>query len=383
MHAQKPAFSLYVHWPFCVSKCPYCDFNSHVRANVDAHAWQAALLSDLRHEWTLHGSGTLQSIFFGGGTPSLMPPETVAAIIDEATSCWDCADDLEITLEANPSSVEAARFSDIAAAGVNRVSLGLQSLDDAKLQFLGRAHSVAEGRAALDIAQTCFARVNIDLIYALPGETPSAWQAMLEQAIALGTDHMSLYQLTIEPGTRFATMVAQSAFTPLDPDEGATLFELTQELTEAAGLPLYEVSNHARKGSESRHNLGYWRYQNYIGIGPGAHGRRNGIATERHKKPENFLSAVTRNRNGLQSEAALEPALQAREALVMGLRLREGVDLDALGARFGYVAGALVDIERAAQLAQLGLIEVAGSRLITTPAGLLLLDRILAELVRI
>ncbi len=383
MSNPQPNFSLYIHWPFCVSKCPYCDFNSHVRDQIDVDAWETALLADLRHEQSRHPEGVLQSIFFGGGTPSLMPPAVVAALIEEATTFWSSAPNIEITLEANPSSVEAARFADLAHAGINRVSLGLQSLDDAQLQFLGRAHDVQEGLAALDIAQSCFARVNIDLIYALPGDTGSVWQAALNRAIALGTDHMSLYQLTIEPGTRFATMVEKRAFDPLDADTAATLFELTADITDAAGLPLYEISNHARKGSESRHNLGYWHYQNYLGIGPGAHGRREGVATMRHKKPENFLSAVTRNGNGLQAEDILDAAKQAREALVMGLRLRDGVDLGLLGTRFGFAPSALMDLQRADRLVTHGLVARDGNRLKTTAAGRLLLDQILVELVSV
>ncbi|MEY4500714.1 MAG: hypothetical protein RIS52_604 [Pseudomonadota bacterium] len=375
------ATSLYVHWPFCVSKCPYCDFNSHVRDTVDQAAWRDALLSDLAYEASLNGGMPLVSIFFGGGTPSLMPPETVAAIIDEAAKLWAFAPGIEITLEANPSSVEAARFADLARAGVNRVSLGLQSLDDASLSFLGRAHSVTEGLDALAVAQRHFARVNFDLIYALPNQSAAHWEAALQQALSYGTDHLSLYQLTIEEGTRFATMVAQNAFTPVDPDDGAVLFELTAAMTEAAGLPAYETSNHAKAGQESRHNLTYWRYQDYLGIGPGAHGRRGGLATVRHKKPENWLAAVTRNGHGSQSEDRLSADESAREALVMGLRLAEGVRLDRIAARFGLVVKALVDGDRVQALERLGLVAHEENLLRVTPPGRLLLDRILAEIV--
>jgi len=266
--------ALYIHWPFCVSKCPYCDFNSHVRAAVDQAAWRDALLADLAWEAALLPGRRLTSIFFGGGTPSLMPPATVAALIDAALAHWPAAPDLEITLEANPSSVEAARFADLSAAGVNRVSLGLQSLDDAALRFLGRAHGVAEGLAALDTAQGSFARVNFDLIYALPGQDVAAWEAQLARALAFGTGHLSLYQLTIEPGTRFAAMAVRGELAHPDPDLGADLYAVTAALTDAAGLPAYEISNHARPGEESRHNLAYWRYLDYAGVGPGAHGRR-------------------------------------------------------------------------------------------------------------
>lgn len=383
---QSPVFArpaaplaLYVHWPFCVSKCPYCDFNSHVRDAVDQEAWRAALLNDLAFEAALLPGRTLGSIFFGGGTPSLMPPATVAAIIDAAVAYWKPAPDIEITLEANPSSVEAARFADIAQAGVNRVSLGLQALDDDALAFLGRAHSVREGLAALDVAQAQFARTSFDLIYALPGQSVSGWQAELARALAFGTGHLSFYQLTIEPGTRFATLVAQGNLAPPDPDHGADLYEATQALTDAAGLPAYEVSNHARVGQESRHNLTYWRMDDYAGIGPGAHGRRGGLATVRHKKPENWIAAVTRNGHGLQSEDLLKADERLTEALLMGLRLREGVDL----ARFG--DGAMpraIDLDAARSLEAQGLLRIEGARLIAEPRAFLLLDAILPRLLR-
>jgi oxygen-independent coproporphyrinogen-3 oxidase len=370
--------ALYVHWPFCVSKCPYCDFNSHVREQIDQQAWREALLADLAYEAARLPERRLTSIFFGGGTPSLMEPATVAAIIEAAAGHWSVDGIIEITLEANPSSVEAARFADLATAGVNRVSLGLQSLDDAALRFLGRAHSSAEGLAALEVAQRHFGRVSFDLIYALPGQTAAAWQAMLERALGFGTGHLSLYQLTIEPGTRFAALHAAGKFEPLDADAAADLFELTQELTGAAGLPLYEISNHARLGQESRHNLTYWRYGDYVGVGPGAHGRRLGMRTVRHRKPENFLSGLARNGNGMVEEAVLTPAERADEALVMGLRLAEGVDPRDLSQRAG--VDRLIDEQAAWRLAKLGLVERSPSRLVVTPEGRLLLDRILAEL---
>ncbi len=375
------SLALYIHWPFCISKCPYCDFNSHVRENTDQQAWRAALLADLAHEAALIGGRPLTSIFFGGGTPSLMPPETVATIIAAAEKHWGFAADIEITLEANPSSVEAARFADLAAAGVNRVSLGLQSLHDDTLALLGRAHGVAEGLAALDVAQRHFARVSFDLIYALPGQSAAAWEADLARALSFGTGHLSLYQLTIEPGTRFETLVRTGALVPTEPDEAAELYELTDAMTAAAGLPRYEVSNHARPGEESRHNLTYWRYGDYAGVGPGAHGRRGGMATVRHKKPENFLSAIARNGHGLQSEDALSPAERAREALVMGLRLSEGVDLAQIADRTGIGLDLLVDADAAARLESYGLVERSGPRLTVQPEGMLLLDRVLAELV--
>jgi putative oxygen-independent coproporphyrinogen III oxidase len=375
--------ALYIHWPFCVSKCPYCDFNSHVREAVDQQAWLAALLADMAHEAALTSGRPLTSIFFGGGTPSLMPPATVTALIATAQQHWGFADNIEITLEANPSSVEAARFADLAMAGVNRVSLGLQSLDDAALAFLGRAHSVVESLDALAIAQNYFSRVNIDLIYARPDQTAAQWKAELRRAIGFGTDHMSLYQLTIEPGTRFETMVRTGEFVPADNDEAATLYELTQAVTGAAGIPAYEISNHARPGSESRHNLSYWRYDDYIGIGAGAHGRRLNCATQRHKKPENFLAAIERNAHGISSEEALDPATRATEALLMGLRLTEGISLDRISRKTGIAADALLDSAAFERIATLGLIQRDDDRVTVTPAGMPLLDAILPEIVAV
>ena len=370
--------ALYVHWPFCVSKCPYCDFNSHVRDGVDHEAWRAALLADLAHEAALLPGHRLTSIFFGGGTPSLMEPATVAALIAAAHDHWPASDDLEITLEANPNSVEAARFADLAAAGVNRLSLGLQSFDDAALGFLGRAHSADEGEAALAIAQKHFDRVSFDLIYALPGDDEAKWSAALDRALAKGTEHLSLYELTIEPGTRFATMVDKTIFTPLDDERAAALFELTADRTAAAGLPAYEISNHARPGAESRHNLTYWHYGDYAGVGPGAHGRRGGLRTVRHKKPENFLAGMARNGHGLVEEEPLTATEAAHEALVMGLRLAEGIDPAALARRLGLER--LVDDAAVDRLVGHGLLERRGPILATTPAGRLLLDSILAEI---
>jgi oxygen-independent coproporphyrinogen-3 oxidase len=368
-----PELALYIHWPFCVSKCPYCDFNSHVREAVDQAQWRAALLADMAHEAGEIRGRRLTSIFFGGGTPSLMPPATVAALIEAAEAHWGFAPDIEITLEANPSSVEAARFADLAAAGVNRVSLGLQALDDEALRFLGRAHDAAEGLAALDTAQDAFARVSFDLIYALPGQSADAWAAELGRALSFGTGHLSLYQLTIEPGTRFATLAAKGDLVPADPDESAALYELTQAMTAAAGLPAYEISNHARPGEESRHNLAYWRYQSYAGIGPGAHGRRGGHAVQRHRKPENWLAALARNGHGIAEETEIPPADRGVEALLMGLRLAEGLD----------APDAMLELDAVARLSAQGLIERSGTRLTATPRGMLLLDAILAEVVKV
>jgi putative oxygen-independent coproporphyrinogen III oxidase len=378
--SEVPAFAgttdglaLYVHWPFCVSKCPYCDFNSHVREQVDQAQWRDALLADMAHEARETQGRRLTSIFFGGGTPSLMPPATVATLIEAAAAQWGFAPDIEITLEANPSSVEAARFADLAGAGVNRVSLGLQALDDDALRFLGRAHDVAEGLAALDTALAAFARVSFDLIYALPGQGADAWAAELDRALSFATGHLSLYQLTIEPGTRFATLAAKGELVPADPDESAALYELTREITSAAGLPAYEISNHARPGEESRHNLSYWRYQSYAGIGPGAHGRRGGHAVQRHRKPENWLAALARTGHGIAEETEIPPADRGVEALLMGLRLAEGMD----------APDEMLELDAVARLSAQGLLERSGTRLTATPRGMLLLDAILAEVVKV
>ena len=375
------ARALYIHWPFCLKKCPYCDFNSHVRDGVDVAAWKAALLADMRHEAELAAGETLHSIFFGGGTPSLMPPELVGSLLDDAEKLWGFDSEIEITLEANPSSVEAGKFADLAVAGVNRVSLGIQSLENNTLHFLGRLHDVNEALEAIATAQRNFTRVSIDLIYARPGQTCAQWEGELARAIALGTDHMSLYQLTIEPNTRFATDVRRGEFAPLEDDPAADLYVLTQAMTADAGLPAYEISNHARAGQESRHNMTYWRYQDYCGIGPGAHGRRMDTATERHKKPENFLDAVGKIGHGIKHAHALGAAEQASEALLVGLRLAEGVDLAALESRFGITRSALVNEDRLSLHRDLGLIAVAGDRIALTTAGMPLLDALLGEIV--
>ncbi|MEM6858562.1 MAG: radical SAM family heme chaperone HemW [Pseudomonadota bacterium] len=375
------ARALYIHWPFCAKKCPYCDFNSHVRDRVDVEAWEAALLADLRAEHAMAGGETLASIFFGGGTPSLMPPALVQTLLGEAERLWGFAPGTEITLEANPSSVEAANFADLARAGINRVSLGVQSLEDETLRWLGRLHGAQEALNALETAQTHFSRVSFDLIYALPGQSRAAWESQLARALSFGTTHLSLYQLTIEPGTRFATDVRRGVFEPLDDDAAAELFTLTQEMTRSAGLPAYETSNHAAPGQESRHNLTYWRYEDYAGIGPGAHGRRAGMATTRHKKPENFLKAVGERQHGIAEARLLDRREQASEALLMGLRLLEGVDLEALSNRFGLARRELVDTERVEHCEQIGLMRNEGSRLFVTEAGRPVLDAILAQIV--
>lgn len=374
------ARALYIHWPFCLAKCPYCDFNSHVRETVDHAAWEAALLADLRHEAETASGEPLDSIFFGGGTPSLMPPALVGRLLAEAERLWGFAAGIEITLEGNPSSVEAANYAALAAAGVNRASLGIQALDDQTLRFLGRLHDTEEGLRALETAQQVFSRVSFDLIYARPGQAVAAWEAELRRAIGFGTTHLSLYQLTIEPGTRFETMVRKGNFTPLDDDTCADLFNLTRAVTAAAGLPAYEISNHARPGEESRHNLTYWRYQDYVGIGPGAHGRRGGEATVRHKKPENWLGAVAANGHGIAESRALGLPEQTAEAMLMGLRLREGIDLAAAAARFGFRPAELIDPGKLTLYRAQGLVWQDDTRIGVTEAGMPLLDALLGEL---
>jgi oxygen-independent coproporphyrinogen-3 oxidase len=375
------ARALYIHWPFCLAKCPYCDFNSHVREKVDHSHWEAALLADLQHEAEMAGGEALESIFFGGGTPSLMPPSLVARLIEEAERLWGFAEGIEITLEGNPSSVEAANYRNLAAAGINRASLGVQSLDDEALRFLGRLHDVTEALKALTTAQQVFKRVSIDLIYARPEHTIARWEDELHRAIGLGTSHLSLYQLTIESGTRFETMVRKGDFAPLGEDACADLFALTREVTAQAGLPAYEVSNHARPDQESRHNLAYWRYHDYAGIGPGAHGRRGGVATVRHRKPENWLEAVAAQGHGIAEQRPLGVREQASEAMLMGLRLAEGVELGALAARFGLAAEALCDPDKLAFYIEQGLCWQRGTRIGVSETGMPLLDGLLGELV--
>lgn len=376
----RTGLAVYVHWPFCVTKCPYCDFNSHVRDAVDQARWRRALLAELDHFAAAAPGRRVTSIFFGGGTPSLMEPATVAAVIDAVAMHWPTTAGIEITLEANPTTVEASRFAGFAAAGVNRVSLGLQALDDASLKRLGRPHDLAQGLAALDIAQANFDRVSFDLIYARPGQTPTAWKAELARALAFGTEHLSLYQLTIEPKTRFASLHAKGQLVLPDEELSADLYELTQAMTEAAGLPAYEVSNHARPGAESRHNLSYWRYDDYIGVGPGAHGRRRDQATVRLAKPEAWATAVATAGHGIETETPLDPAMRAEEALLMGLRLRDGIDAAYFAARTGTALVDAIDAAALADLTRLGLVDPTADRLRLTPAGRPLLNAVLARL---
>lgn len=373
-------FGLYLHWPFCASKCPYCDFNSHVAAEIDQTRWQRAYLSEITRVGALTQGRVLNSVFFGGGTPSLMQPELVSAILDTVRATWPCANDLEVTLEANPGSVEAGRFRGYRDAGVNRVSMGLQALNDADLKRLGRLHTVAEAAAAFDIARSTFDRVSFDLIYARQDQTLADWRAELTEALTRAVDHLSLYQLTIEDGTAFGARHAAGGLRGLpDDDLSADLYALTQELCEAAGMPGYEVSNHARPGSESRHNLIYWRAGDYAGVGPGAHGRLTlsggRHATDTPKAPGAWLQQVEQTGSGDREVSPLPLSEQATEYLMMSLRLREGTDL----RRFESLSGRLHS-GKLADLAALGLVEQAGDRLRTTAPGRMVLNAILREL---
>jgi putative oxygen-independent coproporphyrinogen III oxidase len=371
-------FGVYVHWPFCAAKCPYCDFNSHVRAGVDQDRWRRALTAQIAAAAAETPGRRVDTVFFGGGTPSLMPPETVAAAIEAIRAGWTLAKDAEITLEANPTSVEAGRFRGYAAAGVNRLSMGVQSLRDADLQALGRMHTAAEARAAFDVARDCFGRVSFDLIYARQGQDMAGWRAELAEALAMAVDHLSLYQLTIEPGTRFGELAARGRLRGLPSDGlGADLFQATREICAAAGMPAYEISNHARPGSESRHNLVYWRYGDYVGIGPGAHGRitRGGRrwAVEAVSRPEAWLEAVEGGADPATREEILRDA-QSVEMMLMGLRLAEGVSL----ARFEALTGRPLTV--APDLRDLGLVEIEAGRIRATPKGVPLLNAVLENL---
>jgi putative oxygen-independent coproporphyrinogen III oxidase len=380
--------ALYIHWPFCLAKCPYCDFNSHVRERIPQTRFRAALRRELAWEAERLGRRRLSSIFFGGGTPSLMAPDTVAVLIEDARRLFAPGNDIEITLEANPTSVEAGRFVAFREAGVNRVSIGVQSLDPAALLMLGREHSAAQAIAALETARAVFPRISFDLIYARPGQTLDAWRAELHRALALAADHLSLYQLTIEPGTRFAAMHRRGEIALPDPDTAAALFETTAEAAGCFGLSAYEVSNYAVPGSESRHNLTYWRYGDYAGIGPGAHGRvtlpsgAGGLfATRRHRAPEPWAERVERDGHGTVEEAPLNPTDRAREMLLMGLRLSEGIDPARFAARTGVALDQAVDASVLRQALAEGYLDWRRGSLVATPAGRLRLDALLAAMV--
>jgi oxygen-independent coproporphyrinogen-3 oxidase len=376
---------VYVHWPFCKSKCPYCDFNSHVREGVDQARWRRALLTELEHAAREAPARRVETMFFGGGTPSLMPPETVGAVIARTRELWDAAPDIEITLEANPTSVEAANFAALADAGVNRVSLGVQAFDPAALKFLGREHSADEAVAAIDTARRRFARYSFDLIYARPGQTAETWAAELERALALAGEHLSLYQLTIERGTRFFAEHQRGGFALPDEEEAARLFEETQTRLEAAGLPAYEISNHAREGAACRHNLIYWRYQDYVGVGPGAHGRfaegDTKRATRRQSGPENWLAEVEAKGHGTVETSVVTGQDRVEEALMMGLRLREGIDRTLFASVAGADPVAALGEAKLAPLVEAGFLEVTPSHLAATAAGRQRLNALLERLI--
>jgi putative oxygen-independent coproporphyrinogen III oxidase len=380
-----PGFALYVHWPFCRSKCPYCDFNSHVRAQIDEARWQRALLRELDHFADETPGRTLTSIFFGGGTPSLMEPATVAAVIERATARWSTTPDLEITLEANPTSVEAARFAGYRTAGVNRVSLGVQALEDRTLAFLGRQHSAEEALAAVDLAARIMPRHSFDLIYARPGQTPEAWAAELGRALEHAVGHLSVYQLTIEEGTRFHSLVSSGALVPLEEEAQAVLYETTQEVLGAAGLPAYEISNHARPGQESRHNLTYWRQGEHVGVGAGAHGRLSidgvRVATRTHRAPEIWLERVERSGHAEHPRETVTAAQHGEEMLMMGLRLAEGVDKRRFAAETGLTLDAVSPVARRERLVRHGFLTETDDVIAATPAGRQRLNAVLSALV--
>jgi oxygen-independent coproporphyrinogen-3 oxidase len=379
--------ALYIHWPFCLSRCPYCDFNAHVRERIDETRFRAALLAELAYEAARVGRRPLRSIFFGGGTPSLMSPATVAALLEAAIRAFPPAVAPEITLEANPTSVEAGKLAGFRDAGVNRVSLGIQALDDGALAVLGRRHTAAQALAALATARALFPRVSCDLIYARPGQTAAAWRAELRRALGFGLDHLSLYQLTIEPGTPFARLAARGTLVLPDADAQAALYEATESEAARAGLAAYEVSNYARPGAESRHNLAYWRYDDYAGIGPGAHGRipvaGKPAATVRIRAPEAWAEAVERQGHGVRAEEPLAPRTRAREALLMGLRLAEGVEPARFRARTGIDLDDALEPEPLADAEAAGLVaRTAAGGWRATRAGWLRLDALLPALVR-
>ena len=381
---EPPRFGVYVHWPFCKSKCPYCDFNSHVRERIDESAWATALIAALdRQALTLAGR-TVSSIFFGGGTPSLMQPATVARVLERIATHWDLAADIEITLEANPTSVEAARFRELAAAGVNRLSLGIQELDERALKFLGRQHDAAEARAAIALAQRHFARFSFDLIYARPGQTRAAWRRELEDALALAGDHLSLYQLTIEAGTAFQAAQARGDFALPDEDDAAALYELTGELLARHGLAAYEISNYARPGAESRHNLVYWTYGDYVGVGPGAHGRltigADKRATRQAKAPETWLAQIDAGGDGMAETSALDRTDRLTELTMMGLRLAAGIPRARFRRELDAEPETLFDSKTLGWLIEGGLLTLDATALRATDAGRQRLNAVLVKL---
>ena len=376
--------AVYIHWPFCRSKCPYCDFNSHVRDRIDEGRWTRALLADLERQAELAPNREVVSIFFGGGTPSLMPPDTVAALIARVKALWPVASGLEVTLEANPNSAEAERFAGFAAAGVNRLSLGIQALDPAALHFLGRRHDRQEAIAAIALARDTFPRYSFDLIYARPGQSVAAWEDELGEALTLAGSHLSLYQLTIEPGTAFGNRAERGEALAADEEMAAALFEVTQARLEAVGMPAYEISNHARPGAECRHNLAYWRYEDYLGIGPGAHGRvtRGGskLAIQQRRSPEAWLAAIEETASATEEMTPIERDTAVEEMLMMGLRLAEGVSRFGLEEMAGRSADQLFG-PALARLVEGGFLTLDDQRLAATAAGRQRLNAVLAALI--
>lgn len=375
-------FGIYVHWPFCARKCPYCDFNSHVRSQIDEDGWREATIREIEGTAASMPGGrpTVSTIFFGGGTPSLMHGRTVESILGAVARLWPLAPDVEVSLEANPASADTERFRDYRAAGVNRLSLGIQALNDRDLEFLGRLHSVADARAALAIAMQTFPRVSLDLIYARPGQTVPQWRGELDEAISFGTSHLSLYQLTIEPETPFASLHRSGSLRMPGEDAAAALFEVTHERTSAAGMPAYEISNHARPGAEARHNLLYWRYGSYAGIGPGAHGRLHNdgevVATANEKQPERWRDMVMRRGLGIAERRTVPHKEAAREHLLMNMRLSEGLDVESYHDRWGTE----LDLESIRGLEREGLVRFSDGKLAATERGRLVLNSVIAAL---
>jgi len=380
------SLGLYIHWPFCLSKCPYCDFNSHVREKVDQTRWKNALLQELESAAQRLDGKSLMSIFFGGGTPSLMEPDTVGALLEKIHALFPLADTLEVTLEANPGTVEASRFKAFSEAGVNRLSLGIQSLDDKALSFLGRKHSVEDALKALEIAKTYFPRYSFDLIYALPEQSLTAWETELKKALTYANGHMSLYQLTIEPQTAFATRFERGEKMTLEDDLAAQLYEVTDEIMRKSGLPAYEVSNYAAPSQECQHNLIYWNFGDYIGIGPGAHGRisHGGVkhTTLRHKAPETWLEAVEKHGHGLQLSEPLSPVERLQELTLMGLRLTKGLSLERLSGEIGFNAEEVYGFETLDQLEKEGLLTRTPTHLIATFEGRLRLNSLISFMLK-
>ncbi|PCJ68844.1 MAG: coproporphyrinogen III oxidase [Rhodobiaceae bacterium] len=379
-----PGFGVYVHWPFCQAKCPYCDFNSHVVRGVDQARYAAALVCELEYMSEACDPQLLTSVFFGGGTPSLMEPKTVETILSAIDRLWGLNQGVEISLEANPTSVEADNFKAYATLGINRVSLGVQAMNDKDLKFLGRLHTADEALKAIDLARTHFPRLSFDLIYARPGQTVEAWQAELTRAIDFAVDHLSLYQLTIEEGTPFFDLHARGSFAIPQEEEAAALYEATQSLCADAGLAAYEVSNHAKAGAECRHNLTYWRYGDYVGVGPGAHGRLGGRAGARATKratvsehmPTKWLALVEAQGHGLIEQETISAENASEEMLLMGLRLSEGISL----SRFEEISSRKIDPDRLTFFAKKNLVTVTGDRLVATASGRLVLNRLLSEI---